>query len=105
ADLLTPEGAVELGVSVKDGDGGEGHVDGLVVFEVEGVDEAPQRHGLAGAGLTGEEHDAARLLDHLQACRELVEPGPGVELARGDRLVEGTAPQSKARFDHSSASS
>src|SRR5207249_1237118 len=103
ADLLAAEGAVELGVGVEDGDGGERQVDGLVVLEVEGVDEAPEGNDLAGAGLAREEHDAAGLFDHLEARRELVEAGPGVEIARGDCLVEGTAAESKTGFDHSSA--
>src|SRR2546428_3719111 len=105
SDLLAAEGAVELGVGVEDRDGGQRQVNGQVVLEVERVDEAPEGNGLAGAGLAREEHDPARLLDHLQARGELVEPGPGVEIARGDRLVEGAAAESKAGFDHSSACS
>ena len=75
------------------------------MFGVERVDEAPEGHGLARAGLAGDEQDAAGLLAHFEPGLEFLEAGPEVELAAVDGLVEGAAFQAEAGLDHDRASS
>ncbi len=105
AYVLAAQGAVELGIGIDGGDGGQGQVDGHVVLGVERVDEAPEGHGLARAGLAGDEQDAAGLFAHLEPCGELLQAGPAVELAAVDGLVEGSVLETEASLDHDRLSS
>jgi hypothetical protein len=70
-------------------DGGVVEVDGADLLGVEGVAKAAQGGGLAGAGLAGEEADAAGVDEVGEARVELVEGGQAEELLGGEVTVEG----------------
>lgn len=86
--VVAMEGLIDLTIEIEDIDGGEGDIKGLEREIRELLDKGPEGGGFAGAGLAGEEKDAAIIFHILESAVQFFAGLGNKELIRMNGLLK-----------------